>query len=236
MNAPEQFVQRRGDGVVIAQEDAPESGSSPDRGDHVLSKCQLTQHIRKLWADRGYEYPEDDRVGVSIGELVDHSVGRNAALELPFVDLWVAILDECISWFISLYAVVYAERSEEFPATAFEKSIVTILSKIIADSTAVRHLVLAGFDTSARTILRSTSEYMEVLVAIIHQPAFADEFVESDTPETAQTFWETHLRGGKIRRRVTQPRGPSSLRGMTTATLRNGLPTGAGVPTLCFPA
>ena len=89
------------------------------------------------------------------------------------------------------------------PFSDFEKSVLLILSKIIADSTAIRHLVLAGFDTSARTILRSISEYMEVLVAVVHQPDFANEFVKSDTPEGAQAFWEAHLRCGKIRRRVT---------------------------------
>ncbi len=112
-------------------------------------------------------------------------------------------MDECISWLLSLYSVFYAERPEGLRLTAFEKSILLTLSKIIADSLAIRHLVLAGFDTSAKTILRSVSEYMEVLVAIIHQPAFAEEFVKSGTPETAQAFWEAHLRGGKLRRRVT---------------------------------
>ncbi|QFY59755.1 hypothetical protein FZ934_04505 [Rhizobium grahamii] len=85
----------------------------------------------------------------------------------------------------------------------FEKSIVVLLSKIISDLTAIRHLVLAGFDGSARTIVRSVAEYMEVLVAVVHEPAFADEFVKSDTPEASQLFWQTHLRGGKLRRRIT---------------------------------
>jgi len=67
---------------------------------------------------------------------------------------------------------------------------------------AIRLLVIAGYDTSARTILRSLSEYLEVLVAIIHKPIFADAFVLSDTPEGAQKFWEENLRGGGIRKRV----------------------------------
>jgi hypothetical protein len=69
--------------------------------------------------------------------------------------------------------------------------------------TTIRHLVIAGFDTTARTVLRSLSEYLEVLVALIHQPELSHAFVTSDTPEGAQRFWETHLRRGKIRRKVT---------------------------------
>jgi hypothetical protein len=187
----------------MVDEEAPKPSGGPGGNSSQFSKADLMRLLRKAWADRGYEIAENDRIGVPIHDLVGHSVEHNAELDLPLVDLWVALLDECISWFISLYTVVYTEYAKEVGLTTFEKAILMILSKVIADSIAIRHLVLAGFDTSARTILRSVSEYMEVLVAIIHQPTFANEFVKSDTPESAQIFWEEHLRGGKIRRRVT---------------------------------
>jgi hypothetical protein len=155
-----------------------------------------------MWETRGFPLAEDECIGVPISELVAHSVKRNSELQLPFVDLWIAIFDECISWLISLNAVVYGERQQRESLTDFDKAIVLILNKIIADSTAMRHLILLGFDTSARTVLRSSSEYMEVLVAVLHRPEFASEFVKSDTPEAAQEFWQNHLRGGKIRRKV----------------------------------
>jgi hypothetical protein len=78
-------------------------------------------------------------------------------------------------------------------ATNFEKSLMSLLSKIIADMTAIRHLVLVGFDTSARTVLRSLSEYLKVLVGLVRQPDLSDALVMSDSPEDAQRFWQTHL-------------------------------------------
>ena len=168
----------------------------------VFTKDMLHRHLRKMWAERGFPYDENERIGVPVDELVAYSVKRNADRNLPFVDLWIAILDECIGWFISLNLVVYGEARLGASTSDFEKAVTLIVNKIIADSTAMRHLILLGFDSSARTILRSVSEYMEVFVAILHNPDFASVFLKSDTPETAQEFWEKHLRGGKIRRKI----------------------------------
>jgi hypothetical protein len=61
----------------------------------------------------------------------------------------------------------------------------------------MRHFVTLGFDSSARTLMRSISEYMQVLVAIVDNPALAAEFVTADTPETSNAFYFQHLARGK---------------------------------------
>lgn len=169
----------------------------------MVSKAELEEYLKREWAKRGFPVAEGESIGVAIDELVSISKARNEKLDTPYLDLWILILDECICWFVSLLMVFYAKRDKSFPFTNFDKSLTLILSKIIGDSTAMRHLVLLGFDTSARAVLRSVSEYMEVMVALLHQPEFADEFIRSDTPEAAQAFWKTHLSRGGIRRRVT---------------------------------
>lgn len=161
---------------------------------HAFTVDEFHERLRFMWEQRGLPIPDGERVGVLVADLVEHSRERSTNLALPYVDLWVAILDEHISWFVSLYSVVWSERVKDDPPTNFERSLILILAKCIADMTAIRHLVIVGFDTSARHILRSLSEYLEVLVAIIHQPAFADLFIETDTPGTAKAFWNKHLR------------------------------------------
>jgi hypothetical protein len=158
--------------------------------------------MRDLWSKRGFEIPGGERIGVLVEELVELSADRNAEIESPHLDLWVAILDEHISWFISLYTVVWGERDLDTPATNLERAVIVILARAVADKTAIRHLVLAGFDTSARSILRSLVEYLEVFVAIVHKPEFADQFVASDTPDNANHFWATHIRRGALQKRV----------------------------------
>jgi hypothetical protein len=187
----------------MVDEESTKPSSEPERDSRQFSKGDLMRLLSKEWANKGYDFDQSSRPGVSIQDLINHSTERNTALDLPPVDLWIALLDECISWLISLNVVVHPGPDRKVGLTNFEKSLMMILSRIISDSAAIRHLVLAGFDTSARTVLRSVSEYIEVLVAIIHRPNFADEFCTSDTPESAQIFWEKNLRGGKIRRRIT---------------------------------
>ena len=86
--------------------------------------------------------------------------------------------------------------------TTFDECIAILLMKIIGDSTAIRHLILLGFDTSARSLLRSVGEHMELLVAIINEPQLADDFRKTDTPEEANKFWKSHLGYGGIRKKI----------------------------------
>jgi hypothetical protein len=169
----------------------------------MRSKEQLDTFLRQQWSERGIPLADGQRIGISVAEIVAHSVERNTKQTAPLVDLWVAILDELISWETSLFTVFYLDDDSRItPLTNFDRSIVALLMKIIADSLAIRQLFLSGFDTSARTLLRSTAEYMEVFVAILGDPALANEFVKTDSPEGAQSFWWSHLAKGKIRKKI----------------------------------
>jgi len=92
---------------------------------------------------------------------------------------------------MSLEAVF--SRSKQWPSakfTNFDKSVTVILMGLIAQSFAIRQLILLGFDTSARIILRSVAEYSKLLVALLQDPLLADEFAKTDVPEKAKKFWE----------------------------------------------
>jgi hypothetical protein len=168
----------------------------------MLTTDELNRWLRDQWARRGYTLADGERHGVELRELVDHSAERARAKDLPDLELWVAMYDEMVSWLLSLQGVFQRRMKAGQKLSDFEKAIFLVLARIIADAISLRHLILLGFDTSGRTLLRSTAEYMEVLVAIIDDPPFAAEFLKSDSPETAKVFWEQHLRSGRIRRRV----------------------------------
>jgi hypothetical protein len=174
------------------------------KGKDVFTAKELEVHLRRHWAMRGCDIADGERIGIAVGELVAHSMERNSGANVPYIDLWIAIFDEFISWEVSLLSVLKNDRNIRVKWTAFDRSILMLLIKIIADSTAIRHLILLGFDTSARTLLRSTSEYMELFVAILDDPKLAREFVKTDTPEKAKEFWKAYLASGGIRKRVYQ--------------------------------
>ena len=169
----------------------------------IFGKDNLRTFLRARWDEHGEALADGQRMGIEIAELVAHSQVRNAGVPAPFLDLWVAILDELNSWLISLLTAIYAgDRLGPGPANDFERSLILILAKLISDTTALRHLITLGFDGAAKTLLRSLIEYMQLLVAIIHFPYLATEFVETTTPEAANSFFFNRLARGKANKRV----------------------------------
>ncbi|MGJ3648220.1 hypothetical protein ACLB0R_07090 [Sphingomonas sp. GlSt437] len=169
----------------------------------LFGKAHFGRYMRAQWSKKGETLADDARLGISIDELVRSSTDRNKKVEAPYIDLWIAILDEFGSWLVSLFSTVYRPAKErDVPMNDFEKSVVVLLGKLIADTNALRHLVTLGFDGSARTLLRSITEYIHVLVALIDDSALAKDFVGADTPETANAFYFRQLARGKLFKRL----------------------------------
>jgi hypothetical protein len=182
-----------------------------DREETIFARDNLRTYMRTHWNEAGETLELGKRLGIEIAELIAMSMERGDKLETVHLDLWVEILDELNSWLISLLSVVYRPGSRGDAAmTDFERSVVMILIKLVSDTTSMRHLVTLGFDSSARTLMdssartlmRSISEYMQVLVAIIDDPALAAKFVTADTPETSNAFYFQHLARGKLHKRI----------------------------------
>jgi hypothetical protein len=71
----------------------------------MLTKAELETWLRAQWAQRGHGLPEGERHGVEVRQLVEHSAERAQARELPYLDLWILIYDEMLSWVLSLQGV-----------------------------------------------------------------------------------------------------------------------------------
>lgn len=174
----------------------------PDSAPEIFTKDAFARYMREQWKKQGEALGENERLGIEISELIELSRARSETVEAPYLDLWVAILDELNSWLISLKSTIYGPAMMgEGRMSDFERSVVVILIKLISDTTSLRHLITLGFDGSARTLLRSIVEYMQVLVVIIDDPALATEFVKADTPETSNEFYFGHVARGKLQRR-----------------------------------
>ncbi len=168
----------------------------------IFRRENLRTFLRKRWEEKGEQVSGQRRLGIEIADLVELSKTRNDGIDAPYLDLWVEVLDELNSWMISLLSVVYARADRKAAMNDFERSVVMILAKLVADTTAMRHLVNLGFDNAARTLLRSIAEYMQLLVAIVDDPLLAGEFVKADTPEASNKFYFDHVARRKLNRRV----------------------------------
>lgn len=187
----------------IETADLPDGQMIEGEAPALLTREHFGRYVRAQWAKNGEKLTLDGRVGIDIGELVALSVERNSKVDAPHIDLWIAILDEFNSWLVSLFSIVYQPaKNNSSRLNDFERSIVVLLGKLIVDTTALRHLVEFGFDGSARTLLRSISEYLHVLVALIDDPTLGAEFVAADTPATANAFYFRQLALGKLHKRL----------------------------------
>lgn len=181
----------------------PLHASTSSRPHAIFTREHLHHYMRDQWRAKGEQLGSDSRLGIDIEQLIKSSIERNSDLDTPYVDLWLAILDELNSWLVSLLSTVYSPaKQRDIPLNDFDRSVVVLLGKLVADTTALRHLVALGFDSSARTLLRSTAEYMLVLVALLDDPPLASEFVGADTPEQANAFYFRQLARGKLHKRV----------------------------------
>jgi hypothetical protein len=169
----------------------------------TFTENDFNRYLRRQWREKNFRLRKGKCVGICVSELVKHSKQRNAKVETPHLDLWIAILDEFISWQISLASIFYGGRKGD-NFTHFDRSITVILMKIVADSIAFRHLILLGYDVAAKIILRSIGEYAELYVAMLDDPTLADEFVKSDVPEGAKAFWKLHVSRGSLQKKMTK--------------------------------
>lgn len=191
------------DHLTALNQDRADAATPSTDSTAPFTREHFERYMRAQWAQKGESLDQDMRLGIDIGTLVETSIERNSQLDTPFIDLWVAVLDELNSWLVSLFSTVYGPAKQRDAAmNDFERSAVALLGKLIADTTALRHLVTLGFDGAARTLLRSTSEYMQVLIALIDDPGLAADFVSAETPDTANEFYFRQLARGKLNKRI----------------------------------
>jgi hypothetical protein len=185
----------------------------------IFDARHLNRYLKARWASHGIKLRGSERMGLSVREILRYAAKRGSTTNMPYVDIWVAALDEFISWMISLFTVVYGRETQH---SNFDRSVWVILAKAIADAMAIRHLIVAGYDVQAKILVRSAGEYLELLVCILDDPQLADEFVLADTPETARDFWLKHLAKGQVRKKMNAACRNSSDRMTIPAVLPSG--------------
>ena len=169
----------------------------------IFTAQRLQKFLRKKWKEAGCTLERRQRMGICTAQLTNHSAKRSRRLQDPHFDLWIAVYDEFVSWLVSLVTVAHWNNCKEpYEPTDYEKAIVLLLMRIVSDSLAIRHLMLLGFDAGAKTLVRSTTEHMEVMAAILDDPTMGIEFCKSRDEITANKFWKAYLSKHKVRPRI----------------------------------
>lgn len=178
----------------------------------------LRARIRRSWRDSGLIEGRSGRPGLSITEVVKASKKRNRSLKIKPFEIWIIIYDEYLSWFVSFFTVTQKCLDTAKKGTVEHdmlRCFLVLTSKIISDLFAIRHLCVEGFDIAAKTLLRSTIEYIDILTIVAIEPSIGREFVDTESNEDSNNFWSKYLRGGK--------KGSKARRLMRKAWVKRGL-------------
>jgi hypothetical protein len=170
-----------------------------------MQRRQIQKILRRLWRKNGLLF-DGSRPGVSIREITRHSERRNRTKKLAQFELWNEIYDEYVSWVFSLTTIVYSELKKRYKSKGlpyqFFRAQSVLLFRILADLLSIRILCRAGFDVAAKTLARSTIEYIDTLVFLTLDPGVAGEFNRSTKNEVSNAFWHKYIARKKIRTAV----------------------------------
>lgn len=120
------------------------------------------------------------RESVAGGEVAEH------------LQPWLHILEDSIQWLANLAGILDRMNSER-KLDAAQMSIWALLGASCAHAVAVRRLVLAGLDTTARATVRVLDEHLCACLTFLHNRELAAEFHQCADDNTAAEFWYKHL-------------------------------------------
>lgn len=144
----------------------------------------LRTRIRRSWRASGLIEGRSGRPGVSIAQIVRESRKRSRSTKIKPLELWLIIYDEFLSWYVSFFAVAM-QGLKAAKVDTLERDLLrcflVLASKIIADLFARRLLCAEGFDVAAKTLLRSTVEYIDILTIVAIEPSICREFINTES-------------------------------------------------------
>jgi hypothetical protein len=131
--------------------------------------------------------------------------------ELTLVDRclygWIAILMPALDrWHRQQRTVIWHECAPKRASPSF--IFVGLLANLINSGLSARRLAVCGFDRQARMAFRELTEIGDLLLAILAEEAFIDDYLASPEDfQDAKEHWRDRLRPWKIRSRVQKVLG-----------------------------
>lgn len=102
-----------------------------------------------------------------------------------------AVFEEAVKFMIAFEAFQFERKDRTEECAPF----IMMLARCRSDLIAIRHLLLAGQESSALAIARVFLEDIELTMATAVSPEFASRFMDA---EAADAFWSKHIGYGRI--------------------------------------
>lgn len=136
------------------------------------------------------------------GEMLDE-FSRNAEAEAhQQLQPWLYLADQFIYWLaffnFTLMGMVNNDDNQDKDFSEILGSLSVITSLAASQAISIRKLCILGHDASARIILRSLTETIDISLMVIHDSSKRKEYFQSQDFDEARTFWSQNLRKSKL--------------------------------------
>lgn len=162
---------------------------------------KIQKEISQLWDEEFDKLSKKsieiswDRKFINLLNEREREVRKEAVKHL---EPWISILNEGIQWLAQLHIALSLARSGDFIK---DKEILVpfaLVGSACAHSVAIRRLILSGLDASAKVLLRTLIETLNVCIAVMDNIELANKFRTAQDFKIAKNFWNQKLSPGKL--------------------------------------
>ncbi|MEM6412048.1 MAG: hypothetical protein AAF683_10985 [Pseudomonadota bacterium] len=114
---------------------------------------------------------------------------------------WRLLLDECLRY-LTVVSLKYESLIRGKHNTSLTKGQFSLLTRATLDCRGIITLLDQGLELQAATIMVSATEVLELAAAGMIDRELMEEFVQSQSPEEAKTFWHRNISRSKARKKI----------------------------------
>jgi hypothetical protein len=104
--------------------------------------------------------------------------------------------------FLAYVHIALSKKDEIGPVNSDVRAAWALLGSAESFGLSIRSLVMSGFDTPARALLRTYVETLFLCIAVLHDHAIAEAYVAAETDAQVKDFWHTTASPKRLHERI----------------------------------
>lgn len=113
---------------------------------------------------------------------------------------WLALIDESLQAGLQLHALMDAKQRET--PDSHRTTVLMCTAREAACLIGIRHLLSKGLEDVARPVARSLFETLDLALACLAEPEFAEKYLGSEEGYDENEFWNAEIAYGKMSKRL----------------------------------
>ncbi|PPQ47385.1 hypothetical protein C5G87_18925 [Paenibacillus peoriae] len=162
----------------------------------IISLKQSKEEVLQLWEDQVDQFGEITRIDIEKELKIVNKSCLNDTND--FLGPWITMLDESLHFLLLLHRFYWNLRmnsDEDIPIT-----FTMLLAKTCSQVVAIRKLIIAGLEDSARTVSRSFVETVDLMIVSLLDKDFSDQYFAEEVD--GNKFWKQNIAYGRIYKRI----------------------------------